>query len=599
MPLRFAIALSPSWLGSNRVQTQLRVGRVLAGELTSPVRDRCSVFLRARDSAGNEMTDFDEVRLTVHDGDIYLSSKILAAIAQAPPSLEAFLLLQFEGSTSVTRCVASWCPPTFFTDLEADTSLQLWTYDLPPNSTALVTESNVVTAIRRATSVTDPDLLSVQATRFLDGPHVLERLFDHLMELRSLEAPNFLTVVKGLSDMMRSLLEDERSPIKIMEVAHSHTSLWSSVQGRPISFVDGGIARFEGFPGFDQFVMRVGTYTVTPGVTDPNDREQFSMTSRVLADVIDPAQISEETDRKRLQEAIRFCLELLVFARTLDAEATPTLSFLHGPLVNQFATYHSGKPYDLPTVSEEFLESVGIEASTLADAFERLPPPDASGRPRFLEFMVLYGYLSNQMLRAATPAVGVVERSPGRLVTYSVMDTLEDRGVMSTELKRRIDALLRQYGVTDDLLFGCVLKEREYLSPVTIRKIPQNRATPDWQPVVRQFLQPRATLLKPSDSTFPLRLELNYLAADLIEGNASIAYHTARLLPRYAFPVGLDIVDKYAKVPDWMSRAIGAAGSAALLKRALELTDDPRMIAAYRRQLIGRPRDFFFRPSAH
>ncbi len=214
--------------------------------------------------------------------------------------------------------------------------------------------------------------------------------------------------------------------------------------------------------------------------------------------------------------------------------------------------------------------------------------------------MVLYGYLSNRMLQSETPAIGVVERSPGRLVTYSVMDILEDCGAMSSALKRRIDDLLRQYGVTDDLLFGCVLKEREYLSPVTVRKIPMNRATDDWRPVVGQFLQPKATLLKPSDGTFPLRLELNFAASDHIENELRpIAYHTARLLPRYAFPVGLDIVDKYAKVPDWMSHAVGAAGSAALLRQALELTDDAKVIAAFRRQLMGRPRDFFFRPTAH
>lgn len=599
MPIRFAIALSPSWLTSPKVAAQIKVGRLLAGELTPPVRDKCSVFLRVRDSAGTELTDFDDVRLTMHDGDLYLRSQVLASIVRNPPAPDTFLMLQFEGSKSVVRCVASWCTPKFFEELEAATSLQLWTYDLPPNKTALITESNVASALRKAVLGADPNLFGVQATRFLDGPHVLERLFDHLMELRSIEAPNFMTVVKGLSEVMRSLLEDERSPIQILSVQHSHMELWSSVQSKPISFVDGGIARFEGFPGFDQFVMRVGTYTVIPGMTDVDAREKWSMTSRVLADVVDPTQLTSDTERKRLQEAIRFCLELSVFTRTLDADPRPIVSFLHGPLVNQFDTYHSDRPYYLPTVTEEFLEGIGIDATELAKTFERLPPPHSGGLSRAFEFMVLYGYLSNRMLRCDTPAIGVVERSPGRLVTYSVMDTLEDRGVMSTTLKKRVDELLRQYGVTDDLLFGCILKEREYISPVTIRKIPQNRATDDWRPVVRQFLQPRATILKPSDNTFPLRLELNYAAANQIETNASVAYHTARLLPRYAFPVGLDIVDKYAKVPDWMSRAIGAAGSASLLKRALEISDDPKVIAAYRRQLIGRPRDFFFRPSVH
>lgn len=33
------------------------------------------------------------------------------------------------------------------------------------------------------------------------------------------------------------------------------------------------------------------------------------------------------------------------------------------------------------------------------------------------------------------------------------------------------------------------------------------------------------------------------------------AYMYSRLLPNYAFPIGLDIVDKFVKVPQWMTTA--------------------------------------------
>ena len=32
-------------------------------------------------------------------------------------------------------------------------------------------------------------------------------------------------------------------------------------------------------------------------------------------------------------------------------------------------------------------------------------------------------------------------------------------------------------------------------------------------------------------------------------------YLYSRLLPNYGFPVGLDIADKFAHVPNWMTRA--------------------------------------------
>jgi hypothetical protein len=38
---------------------------------------------------------------------------------------------------------------------------------------------------------------------------------------------------------------------------------------------------------------------------------------------------------------------------------------------------------------------------------------------------------------------------------------------------------------------------------------------------------------------------------------AARAYRYARLLPGYGFPVGLDVADKYAHVPQWMTDAYG------------------------------------------
>jgi hypothetical protein len=74
-------------------------------------------------------------------------------------------------------------------------------------------------------------------------------------------------------------------------------------------------------------------------------------------------------------------------------------------------------------------------------------------------------------------------------------------------------------------------------------------------------------------------------------------YHTARLLPRYAFPVGLDIVDKYAKVPDWLSKNISARMAARVLNRTIA-EGDARLVAQVRRLLAHTPRDFSYRPNS-
>jgi hypothetical protein len=75
----------------------------------------------------------------------------------------------------------------------------------------------------------------------------------------------------------------------------------------------------------------------------------------------------------------------------------------------------------------------------------------------------------------------------------------------------------------------------------------------------------------------------------------SLVYHTSRLLPDYAFPVGLDIADKYAKIPDWLSKGISDKLATATLSKALQ-TGDQRTIMLVKKFLSQNPRDFFFRP---
>jgi hypothetical protein len=146
-------------------------------------------------------------------------------------------------------------------------------------------------------------------------------------------------------------------------------------------------------------------------------------------------------------------------------------------------------------------------------------------------------------------------------------------------------------------LFGCVLTEGEYISPVEIPKNNVRRARDHWRPVVAQYRKPFGTMLKTSEVTFPFRVEMNRAGKIRERWILQLLYHTARLLPRYAFPVGLDIVDKYAKVPNWLSRNVSARLAAAVLNRAMA-EGDARLLTQVRQLLAHTPRDFFYRPQA-
>ena len=59
-----------------------------------------------------------------------------------------------------------------------------------------------------------------------------------------------------------------------------------------------------------------------------------------------------------------------------------------------------------------------------------------------------------------------------------------------------------------------------------------------------------------AETNEPIRVEVfSDLGAEQIGEAARRVYLYSRLLPRYGFPVGLDIVDKYAHVPAWLTSA--------------------------------------------
>jgi hypothetical protein len=88
------------------------------------------------------------------------------------------------------------------------------------------------------------------------------------------------------------------------------------------------------------------------------------------------------------------------------------------------------------------------------------------------------------------------------------------------------------------------------------------RATVDWQPLKPPssvgFPAVCASYLCVSSATEPIRVEVFAdLGPDHLIEAARRAYLYARLLPGYGFPVGLDVADRHAHVPAWMTNAYG------------------------------------------
>jgi hypothetical protein len=480
--------------------------------------------------------------------------------------------------------------------LKRDPAVRLAAYDLPPTLATVIDAPDLVRQLLAVCAEDDPELFAPQANRFLNGPHILDQLLTHLMELKLEEAPNFLTVTKGLADQLRGLLAHERSSVRVHRMPLSHQDAWAEVYGSTVSFVDGGAARLTALPGVEPAAMRVGVYSVIPGEKDPEARESFQLRPQLIADMISRPTVNDPPDRRRLQEACRYVLELLMCVERAERNTLvdrPRIIYLHGPLVNQFTQYDEGEPNYLPALDEGFLRRYGIDQAAVTDRVPRIPPQ--GGVPMWNHFMAMYGYLLRRIEEVGIPIVGVVERSTGSPLVESVLRQLQHDRVFNEAAVNEFKNLQRRYRITDTLLFGCLLSEGEYITPLRIPKNNKRRARDWWKPVVEGYLSPFATILKPADAMPPLRIELNEAANEQCDFVVRITYHSSRLLPRYVFPVGLDIVDKYVKVPDWISRGVSATMAANVLRRAL-LDGDARVFAQARHFLAGEPRDFFFRP---
>lgn len=572
-------------------------GWVPLGKATGWVGPDCQVLLRFRTSAGSLALD-DSASIVAYKDAHYLRSQAFVSQLQADPPTGKYVFFVMEGCESVVRVTVHVAEEAIFDELnESDPTLRLTAYSLPPPDSTLLDVARLVRPICTALHRRDPELYPRRTDEFVQSPHILISMLSHVMELSSKDQIPFVSTLRVAADQMRQLLQPY-----IRRIERSHQELWAEWYGSRISFADGGMARVSGIPSSAPMAMRVGIYTVVPGETDPHKREKWQLEPYVTGDIVnsppDPDRpIAEPPNRRRLLEASRYILELLTVVRHVESQPAPEIVFLHGPLVNTFEMYDEGEPNYIPSVDPDFLGSYGIDHEEVNRTIASIPT-NSRNEEMWNHCMAVYGYLLKRVFDTKIPLVGVVERSASTTFSRAVLDELRERGATTRDHARRLWDAVRKFKIQDDLLFGCILDEGEYIDPILLHKNVARRAREPWQPVVGQYPNPHATYLKTSATTFPFRVEFNGVPENgPLERIMRLLFHTSLLLPDYAFPAGLDIVDKYAKVPDWLSRGVSTAAAAQILAKAWK-TGEPKVLYQVRRLLSQSPRDFYFRPTA-
>lgn len=426
-------------------------------------------------------------------------------------------------------------------------------------------------------------------------PHIMSQMLKVSGDLSADAHLEFMQVLEALAGDLRRVLV---AAGMIHTVERNHRELWGEVRGQRIAFVDGGMANLS-MLGAAPVAARVGGYIVRPGVTG-DEREQFIMVKHLIDELYTPVPgngiyAGMFPDPGALRDAARISVEAAGGVQIVSQESDVQYLFLHGALVNPVSRYTD-------------LMDGGQVVATFPDFSAKaqevlLPEGERSRQGRDANFVRVYLRQLELLRDSAAIVCGVVERESQ---ATSVYRRLIDRAIthpdVPAQLSKAPDEWAAWFGrtaemfrVTDALLFRCVLQPGEYLEPVDIDRNELRRAPQAWLADIQRYPKPWVSYLLPTEWGQPLRVEIFERDLERFTALARLVMHCAWLLPNYAFPVGLDIVDKYAKVPNWMSRPVNTNTAVQALRRALD-TGDTATFDAMRRMLCGSTRDWLFRP---
>jgi NurA domain len=431
-------------------------------------------------------------------------------------------------------------------------------------------------------------------------PHLFFRLAENALtvaeSLRGNYFKNTATFILALRKAIDEAAQGRRTE-PILNVHEVADTTWAAVQNEVVTFIDGGVGQVQ-LASRVPILLRVGSYRVRTGERRLSEREQFGYYPVILGDLEGGSK-----ERRDFVDIVRITAELLGGLSAL--ERTPDLRVLmfHGPLVytvwhymghmpfteqdiDLFLSNYANSPEHGQQLKEEFLQQAYLDIypgmTDRSDEWcqRRLFEPLA-----FMAF--LYHRLIAEAKRRSPPPmlVGVVER--GSLGEFS--ETVLLKRVFRNLRKNKKDnyfndmygrtdltsskALLARLNYTDALLMAMILQPGQFSESWEINKYEGFRKEEVMLPglsgvdIVRfgalkpgpyGFPRVRGCYLHVSETTEPVRIEVfDELADEQLTEVVRRVFLYSRLLPGYGFPVGLDIADKYAHVPNWLTDAYG------------------------------------------
>ena len=415
---------------------------------------------------------------------------------------------------------------------------------------------------------------------------------------------------------------------------------WASLRDEVVTFIDGGLGSVQ-ISSQVPILLRVGSYTVKTGERRLTEREQFRYYPVILGDLEGGSK-----GRRDFPDIVRITAELLGGLSAL--ERTPDLRVLmfHGPLVYLMGAYAGHTPFtegDIDLFLNHYAPNSNLAEDIKDDFLDQAKldiypamteSSDKWVERRLFEPLAWIAYLYRRIIMVARERdpipviVGVAERGRTRDFSESVLLERVFRGLRQKDnisyfnrMYGRTDltsakSLLDRLGYTDSILMGMLLKPGQYSESWEMKsKYTGLRQGNVSLPGESDEFVVKFSPLRPSnigfprvsgfyvhisETTEPIRVEIfKDLLPSQVDDAAYRTYMYARLLPGYGFPVGLDIVDKYAHVPNWLTDAYGK-----LIRHHLGIAlqtgsvSDEQMRRILVEAIYMTHRDWLFRPEA-
>ena len=397
---------------------------------------------------------------------------------------------------------------------------------------------------------------------------------------------NFLDVTKSVAETIKKILEDANL---IFDVDYKPVEFWTENKNKTSCFVDGGVDRAS-ILSAAPLSIRAGSFIVKPSGGQKN-RELFEESMVFLGDLYDPKNelydfddddFEEDQMLNKKKDGARIIFEAATLVKHSLLKRKFDYCFLHGPIQ---ATIMPFTVHGFPTFTKFAVENI------LPFYNKEQLSPEAR------HFVNVYLECIKYIKKSNFPIYGVVETSTSAPYIKNLLFSYKEKGLISNKDFTKTLSTIKKYKITDSNLFEIILKSGQALKPLEVKKqiggfkITSGSA---WEDKMDEFPKVHIGYIKVSDNQSPVRIEsLNY-PSDL---NLDYKYILAasKLLPNYGFPVGLSVVDKFAKIPNWMGKASRNYYTTHLLKQAVKNKDQNtislalKVLSKKNRSWINRP----------